>query len=102
LELQVTERHLRRVLVNLRQRGDKAVMHGLRGGGSNCILSPERRQEIVRILSEPVNTDFGPALAAEYRESRHGITVGRETVRKLMSGSGLWRSKRQRSEEIHQ
>jgi hypothetical protein len=50
--------------VNLRQRGNKAVMHGLRGGGSNCILSPKRRQEIVRIWSEPVHTGFGPTLAA--------------------------------------
>ena len=102
LELQVTERHLRRMLVKLKQRGDKAVVHGLRGGGSNRSLSPERRQEIERILSEPVYAGFGPTLAAEYLESRHGITVGRETVRKLMSSSGLWRSKRRRVEAIHQ
>lgn len=102
LELQVTERHIRRMLVKLKQRGDKAVVHGLRGGDSNRSLSPERRQEIERILSEPVYAGFGPTLAAEDLESRHGITVGRETVRKLMSRSGLWRSKRRRVEAIHQ
>jgi len=102
LELQVTERQVRRMLVKLKERGDKAVVHGLRGGVSNRRLSPERREEIAGILSEPVYAGFGPTLAAEYLKSRDGITAGRETVRKLMSDWGLWRGKRRLVEEIRQ
>ena len=45
---------------------------------------------------------LGPTLAAEYLAAKHGIPVGREALRQLMSGSGLWRAKRQRVEKIHQ
>ncbi len=34
--------------------------------------------------------DFGPTLAAEALQEHHGITVGRETVRKCIVEAGLW------------
>ena len=34
--------------------------------------------------------DFGPTLATEALEERHGIKVGRSTVRKWMVADGLW------------
>ena len=40
--------------------------------------------------------DFGPTLAAEVLDERHGITVGRETMRKWMVEDGLWLSRKQR------
>ena len=40
--------------------------------------------------------DFGPTLAAEALQERHGIKVGRETVRKWMAADGLWLSRKQR------
>ncbi len=37
--LQVTDRHVRRMLLGLRQRGDGALVHGLRGRPSNRRLA---------------------------------------------------------------
>ena len=40
--------------------------------------------------------DFGPTLAAEMLDARHGLKVSRETLRKWMQDDGLWLSRKQR------
>jgi hypothetical protein len=40
--------------------------------------------------------DFGPTLATGALLERHGIKVGRETVRKWMASAGLWLTRKQR------
>ena len=44
---------------------------------------------------------FGPTLAAEYLDRKHGIHAGRETLRGWMMEGKLWRASRQRVEKIH-
>jgi hypothetical protein len=51
-------------------------MHGLRGRACNRKLSPEKRGEAVRILSQQVYRGFGSTLAAEYFAKRHGLQIG--------------------------
>lgn len=43
-ELGITERHVRRLLRALKRRGDKAVVHALRGLPSNRTISADSRQ----------------------------------------------------------
>ena len=74
-ELGITERHVRRLLRQLKRRGDKAVVHGLRGMPSNRKIRAETEQEAVEILSQPVYRGFGPTLAAEYLAKKHEIEV---------------------------
>src|SRR6266480_228563 len=64
-ELGITERHVRRLLRQLKRRGDRVVVHALRGVPSNRKISADTEQEVVRILSQPVYCGFGPTLAAE-------------------------------------
>jgi hypothetical protein len=40
--------------------------------------------------------DYGPTLAAEVLQERHGLEVSRETLRKWMVEAGLWLSRKQR------
>jgi hypothetical protein len=40
--------------------------------------------------------DFGPTLATEALAERHGIRVGRETLRRWMTAEGMWLSRKQR------
>jgi biotin operon repressor len=65
-EIGVTERHVRRLVRKLRQKGDRAVIHELRDGGptESCLAELERRA--LTILSDAVYRGFGPTLAAEY------------------------------------
>src|SRR5450631_710498 len=101
-ELGVTERQVRRLLRALKRRGDKVVVHGLRGLPSNRKIGGDIEQEVVAILSRPVYRGFGPTLAAEYLAKKHDIEVSRETVRQWMIGAKLWRAHKQRVEKIHE
>jgi transposase len=101
-ELGVTERHVRRMLVRLKEAGDRSIVHGLRGRRSNRKLSAEVREQAVRILSQEVYRGFGPTLASEYLGKKHKIRIGREALRRVMIQAGLWRGRKQKIEEIHQ
>ena len=101
-ELGITERHVRRLLRELKRRGDKIVAHGLRGLPSNRKISADTEQKAVAMLSQPVYRGFGPTLASEYLAKKHDIEVSRETARQWMIGAKLWRARKQRVEEIHE
>jgi biotin operon repressor len=58
-EIGVTERQVRRLLRKLRSKGDRAVIHELRGRASNRKLPRELEQQAMAILSDPVYRGFG-------------------------------------------
>ena len=101
-EIGVTERQVRRLLRRLRRKGDRAVIHELRGRASNRKLPAEMEQRAITVLSDPVYRGFGPTLAAEYLHKRHQITVSKETLRRWMAKARLWRASRRRVVEVHQ
>lgn len=101
-EIGVTERQVRRLLRKLRWKGDRAVIHKLRGRPSNRRLPAELEQRAMAILADPVYRGFGPTLAAEYLDKRHGIAVSKETLRQWMTTAGLWKAGRRRMVDIHE
>src|SRR5436190_2684254 len=101
-ELGISARQVKRLLRGLREKGDKAVLHGLRGLESKRKTPPATREKIVGILSQEIYRDFAPTLASEYLAEKHGIRIGRETLRKLMMEAGLWRARRQKVVAVHQ
>lgn len=101
-ELEVSERHVRRMLTKLREAGDRSVIHGLRGRQSNRRLSPAMREKAIRILSAEIYRGFGPTLASEYLAKKHKLRIGREALRQLMKQAGLWRSRKATVEAVHQ
>src|SRR5262245_12850049 len=101
-ELGITTRHVKRLLRRLKREGDKALIHGLRGRRSNRKLNPEKREKIVRILSQDLYAGFGPTLASEYLAKKHQLTIGRESLRQVMIAAGLWNSRRQKVQAVHQ
>ncbi len=101
-EIGQSERHVRRLMVQLKARGDQAVVHALRGRQSNRKLEEKVKRKALEILGRDVYRGFGPTLAAEYLAGKHDIHAGRETVRQWMIQGELWRASRQRVEKIHQ
>ena len=101
-EIGQSERNVRRLLRKLKGKGDRAIVHALRGRQSNRKVGEKIRAEAVEILSRDVYAGFGPTLAAEYLASKHGIQVSRETARAWMIEGKLWRASRQSVEQIHQ
>ena len=100
-ELQVSVRQVQRLLSRLRNEGDKAVVHGLRGKPSNRKIQEKIEQQAAKILSVPVYAGFGPTLAAEYLGKKHGIKASKETVRQWMMRAKLWRGKKAKVQDVH-
>lgn len=100
-ELSLSVRQVQRLLYGLKQRGDKAVVHGLRGQPSNRKIEESIEREAVRILSAPVYEGFGPTLAAEYLDKKHGIEASKETVRQWMIQGKLWQAKKEKVGQVH-
>src|SRR3974390_1014359 len=97
--LKVTDRHVRRMLLGLRERGDGSLVNGLRGRPSNRKLSVRLEQKILARLRQRY-ADFGPTLAAEHL-AQEGFLVSRETLRKWMTQAALGRPRSQRVKKIH-
>src|ERR1039457_4623117 len=100
-ELGVSTRQVKRLLYALKKRGDKAVIHGLRGKPSKRRIEEAIEREAVKILSAEVYRGFGPTLAAEYLRKKHGIEASKETVRQWMIRGKVWRVKSGKVEQVH-
>jgi len=100
-ELGLSTRQVKRLLYALKKRGDKAVVHGLRGKPSNRRIEEKIEKQAVKILSGPVYEGFGPTLAAEYLGNKHGIEASKETVRTWMIRGKLWRAKKEKIQQVH-
>lgn len=93
--LAVSVRQMHRLLARYRAGGGGALVHKARGRSSNNQLSVGVREYALELVRQSYR-DFGPTLATEALFERHGIRVGRETVRKWMVADGLWLSRKQR------
>src|SRR5207248_7918146 len=100
-ELRLSIRQVQRLLYGLKQEGDKAVVHGLRGKPSNRKIEEKIERQAVKILSGPVYEGFGPTLAAEYLRKKHGIEASKETVRQWMIRGKLWQAKKEKVKHAH-
>jgi transposase len=100
-ELGLSIRQVQRLLDALKERGDKAVVHGLCGKPSNQKIAVRIERQAVKILSAPVYEGFGPTLAAEYLDEKHGIEASKETVRQWMIRGKLWRAKKEKVKQVH-
>jgi hypothetical protein len=90
--LKVTDRQARRMLLRIRERGDGALVHGLRGRPSNRKLVARLEQGILARVRQRYG-DFGPTLAAKHL-AQEGFPVSRETLRKWVTKAALWRERR--------
>jgi len=100
-DLGLSLRQVKRLIHALKKRGDKAVVHGLRGKPSNQRIAKTIEEEAIQILSADLYQGFGPTLAAEYLADKHDIEASKETVRQWMIRSKLWRANEQKVTAIH-
>jgi Helix-turn-helix domain len=97
--LKLTDRHVRRMLLRLRERGDAGIVHRLRGRPSNRKWAAAVEQKILARVRQRY-ADFGPTLASEHL-AQDGLRVSRETLRKWMIKASLWRPRSQRVKAVH-
>lgn len=92
----LSERQVRRMVKGIRERGEKGIIHGLRGQPSNRRFSEEMRETVLSLYQERY-PDFGPTLAMEKLLERDGIRISDETLRKWLLAAGIWKKRRKRS-----
>ena len=90
-----SERQVRRLRDRLKQKGDAAVVHGLRGRASNHRIDEAVRQSAVKLYRQKY-ADFGPTLASEKLAEQDKVFVAVRTLREWLLAEGLWRRARER------
>ncbi len=100
-DLGLSVRQVKRLVSALKKRGDKAVIHGLRGKPSNQRIAKSVEEEAMQILSADLYKGFGPTLASEYLADKHDIEVSKETLRQWMIRAKLWRAKEEKVKAVH-
>jgi transposase len=99
-QLGMSERGFRKLLKRFRERGDRGVIHGLRGRASGRRIPAGKATRVVKLVARDY-TDFGPTLASEYLEREHGLKVSRESVRQLLMRAGRWKAKPRKLKQVH-
>jgi Homeodomain-like domain len=96
-----SRRQVFRLLRRLRSEGAAGLASRRRGRPGNHRLPDALREAALALVRERY-ADFGPTLAAEKLAERHGIGIGRETLRLWMIAAGLWVGRKARPEAVHQ
>lgn len=99
--LNLTPRHLRRLIKQYEACGPQGLVSGHRGKPSNHQLPAGIKEQALALIREHYS-DFGPTLAEEYLADHHDISIGVETLRQLMLKDGLWHDKHKKKKAIHQ
>lgn len=80
----------------IKEKGDRAIIHGLRGCPSNYQLPRGLIDKAGKRLKEKY-PDFGPTFATEKLLELEGIKLSDETVRQLMIKLDLWKEKKRKA-----
>lgn len=99
--LDLSDRHIRRIIGKIKAGGDAAIVHGNRGKPSPFKYSEELEDQIMGIV-EKKYYDFGPTFAAEKLLECEKIKVSKEKLRRLMIDYDTQYPKRRKKDRIHQ
>lgn len=99
--LNVSVRHIRRLLNRLSTLGAQSLAHAGRGRPSNRRYSEDFKVEILKIIHK-YYSDFSPTLALEKLSEQHNIAVSKETLRQWMIADGLWIPHSKRKPRVYQ
>jgi len=98
-QLGLTERQVRRLLRRIADFGPAGIKPKPKGG--NRAFNTAFKSSVLSIVTE-YYYDYGPTLAAEKLEERHGLKVNKETIRQWMIEVGHWKGRARKKARIHQ
>ena len=99
--LGLTTRQVQRLVNRYREHGASGLVSQKRGRIGNHQLAPGLANQVLTLIRDHY-PDFGPTLASEKLREANGLMIATETVRRLMTETGLWIPRRQRSAKIYQ
>ncbi len=99
--LGLTSRQTLRLPRRYQQDGAAGLLNRHQGQLANNRTPPGLAARALGLIRDDY-ADFGPTLACEKLRERHGITLAKETVRRLMIDAGFWVPRRLRPPKVHQ
>lgn len=89
-KLKMSLRQLKRLKKKIKEQGDLAVIHKLKGKISNHHISAEIKNQVLTAIKERYS-DFKPKLATEKLVEYEGLSINPQTLRRWMTEQGLWK-----------
>ncbi|WP_459656957.1 hypothetical protein [Vibrio rotiferianus] len=99
--LNVSVRHIRRLLNRICTLGTQSLAHAARGRPSYRRYSEDFKVKILKIIHK-YYSDFSPTLALEKLSAQHNLAVSKETLRQWMIADGLWVPHSKRKPRVYQ
>ena len=93
LQLNISERQMRRILRRYKQEGAEGLTSKRYGKASGNRMDLAKRNAIITHINAPIYQGFKPTLLCEKLAKLHNIKISIETLRKLMITEGTWQSK---------
>ena len=93
-QLDLTDRHIGRLVVRVRDEGNKGIIHRLRGKPSNHQLMPGIIASSLNLVKTRY-PDFGPSFANEKLLELHGINISTSSLRSSMIEANIWQPRKQ-------
>lgn len=98
--LNLSIRHIKRLLRTYRKLGASGLVSKRRGKSSNHQLPDKTKAQALKLILSRYS-DFGPTLAHEKLFELHHLKLSVESVRQIMIRAGIWKPKRARAARIH-
>ena len=98
--LNLSIRHIKRLLRTYRKQGASGLVSKRRGKPGNHHLPDKTKDQALKLILTRYS-DFGPTLAHEKLVELHHLKLSVESVRQLMIRAGIWKPKRARAARIH-
>ena len=99
--LNLTRRHIQRLVNLYRFEGSSGLVSKQRNMPSNRRFPPEFREHVLKIVKENY-ADFKPTFACEKLGELHGIRLSSETLRQWMIADGQWTTRTRRKGQVYQ
>ncbi len=93
--LGISTRQIKRLKKKVREEGEEAVVHRLKGKQSNHHIDLSIKEKALSVIKEKY-PDFKPTFATEKLVEEHGIHVSYGTTRLWMIEEKLWRPRKQK------
>jgi transposase len=97
--VELSERQVLRLKKGLREQGPAALAHGNRGRRPKHAIADELRKEVIE-LATSLYHDYNHTHLQEELEERHGVSLSRRSVTRILTAAGL-RSPRKRRARKH-
>lgn len=99
--LNLSPRHIRRLMLKLSVEGPGGLVSRKRGKRSNRAISGDIKAQAFAVIDTDYY-DYGPTLITEKLSERHNIHIGKETMRQWLISSGRRVSKQVKPKKVHQ